>query len=186
MRCNRRHMELILYLCITVVYRIETQRSPDSPIFPFLCHSVFLLSSSFPSPSAALCSPLWWVQFLTRPHILLVAKWIIHACSSSAVRQRERERKRETKRAHEGCCVCLLVCESWSPLWKRPTLSPNFRSSLYTACTRREMSAFDNLLSELALLSFSPSAEMWTRGCWCNSHLGEREPMQSLGKWLRT
>lgn len=79
-------------------------------------------------PSAFLCTPPWWVQFLTRPHIQLVAKWIIHACSRSTVRQRGRKREKregEAKTAYERCyvyvCVCMCASRSvwcWCLIWK--------------------------------------------------------------------
>lgn len=103
-------------------------------------------------PSAFLCTPPWWVQFLTRPHIQLVAKWIIHACSRSTVRQRGRKgekREGEAKTAYERCyvyvCVCFCVyvcvkvCLVLKPHMERPKLSRGFRSSLYTSCTRRDV-----------------------------------------------
>lgn len=94
----------------------------------FSCSSSSLLSLPPLPPSAFLCTPPWWVQFLTRPHIQLVAKWIIHACSRSTVRQRGREREKregEAKTAYERCyvyvCVCMRALRSvwcWSLIWK--------------------------------------------------------------------
>ena len=91
----------------------------------------------------------------------------------AALLEREREREKERKRLRDA--VCWSVCLSGSPLWKgqscHRTLDP-----VYIRLEQEEMSAFSNLLSDPALLSFS--AEMRVVGAIPFG--GEREASAAL------